>query len=477
MKDINNWLLLYNCFYNKYYIYTSIPLIFYSTPMKPLFTSILLLFWCLLACAAPGDPQAPVGIVGTVRSADNQVLAKASVLVIYVPTGKRHTTSTDAAGNFAVTELAVGGPYTVQVSQPNYQPEVVNDVFLLTGKTANGTFVLHPADKAAAPARRKAGKEKLATGADANPALLASAGQPAAAAAPTRYHLTYIQQCRIIPSGPAMASAQPMAAGPSAANRPAAAPTPARVAAPAPAAASVAAAVPVRTAAPSSAPAPAKAPALVPAAAAATPATGAVAAPASPAPGARPAFRPGSRSAKAIEAPAIGGHYDAGSGNYIYDTGAPTTLQLADGKKLSGVGVNSIETRLHHFLADPKQQIDTVDRTKGWMSFDRVYFETGKATLTKESMQQLKNIALLLQSYPRTRIKLGGYTDSVGAYQMNRQLSEARARTAWAALVELGVSPSRLEARGYGSNYPVASNTTPAGRAMNRRLSVRVISK
>ncbi|WBO85601.1 OmpA family protein [Hymenobacter yonginensis] len=436
--------------------------------MKPLFTSILLLFWCLLACAAPGDPQAPVGIVGTVRSADNQVLAKASVLVIYVPTGKRHTTSTDAAGNFAVTELAVGGPYTVQVSQPNYQPEVVNDVFLLTGKTANGTFVLHPADKAAAPARRKAGKEKLATGADANPALLASAGQPAAAAAPTRYHLTYIQQCRIIPSGPAMASAQPMAAGPSAANRPAAVPAPV---------AASAAAVPARMAAPSPALVPAKATALAPPAAATTAATGAVAAPDAPIRTTRPAFRPGSRSPKAIEAPAIGGHYDAGSGNYIYDTGAPTTLQLADGKKLSGVGINSIETRLHHFLADPKQQIDTVDRTHGWMSFDRVYFETGKATLTKESMQQLKNIALLLQSYPQTRIKLGGYTDSVGAYQMNRQLSEARARTAWAALVELGVSPSRLEARGYGSNYPVASNATPAGRAMNRRLSVRVISK
>ncbi|AII50468.1 OmpA family protein [Hymenobacter sp. APR13] len=412
-----------------------------------------------MASAAPGDPQAPVGIVGTVRSVDNQVLAKASVLVIYVPTGKRHTTITDAAGNFAVTELAVGGPYTVQVTQPNYQPEVVNDVFLLTGKTANGTFVLHPADKVVAPARRKTGKEKLATGADANPALLASAGQPAVATVPTRYHLTYIQQCRIIPSGtgPAMASAQPVASGQPVGNRP------------------VAAAGPVRMAAPSSAPAPAKATALVPPVTASTATTGAVAATASPA--ARPAFRPGSRSAKAIEAPAIGGHYDAGSGNYIYDTGAPTTLQLADGKKLSGVGINSIETKLHHFLADPKQKIDTVDRTKGWMSFDRVYFDTGKATLTKESMQQLKNIALLLQSYPQTRIKLGGYTDSVGSYQMNRQLSEARARTAWAALVELGVSPSRLEARGYGSNYPVASNTTPAGRAMNRRLSVRVINK
>lgn len=419
----------------------------------------MLLFWSLLVCAAPGNPQAPVGIVGTVRSADNQLLAKASVLVVYMPTGKRHTTTTDAAGNFSVTELAVGGPYTVQVSQPNYQPEIVNDVFLLTGKTANGTFVLHPAEKAAATTRKKAGKEKLATGADA-PALLASAGGQAVAAAPTRYHLTYIQQCRIIPSGtgPAMASAQPMAAGPPAAgNQPVAT-------APAP--------TPTRMTTPTAAPAPARA-AVTPAAAVAVPAAAAVASNRV----ARPAFRPGSRSPKTIEAPAVGGHYDAASGNYIYDTGAPTTLQLTNGRKLTGVGINSIEAKLNQFIADPKQKIDTVDRTHGWLSFDRVYFETGKATLTKESMQQLKNIALLLQSYPQTRIKLGGYTDSVGSFQMNRQLSEARARTAWAALVELGVSPARLEARGYGSNYPIASNITPAGRAMNRRLSVRVINK
>ncbi|WBA42580.1 OmpA family protein [Hymenobacter canadensis] len=424
--------------------------------------SVLLVFRSLWACAVPNDPQAPVGIVGTVRSADNQLLAKASVVVVYVPTGKRHTTTTDAAGNFAVTELAVGGPYTVQVSQPNYQPEIVNDVFLLTGKTANGTFVLHPtADKAVANTRKKSGKEKLATGADAGPALLASAGGQAVAAVPTRYHLTYIQQCRIIPSGtgPAMASAQPMAAGQPAGTRPVTAAT------------VTAAPVPARMA--SAVPTPAPTAAMAPA----TPAPANSKAAMISAPAARPAFRPGSRSPKTIEAPAIGGHYDAASGNYIYDTGTPTTLQLTNGRKLSGVGVNSIETKLHQFIADPKQQIDTVDRTKGWMSFDRVYFETGKATLTKESMQQLKNIALLLQSYPQTRIKLGGYTDSVGAYQMNRQLSEARARTAWAALVELGVSPARLEARGYGSNYPIASNTTPAGRAMNRRLSVRVINK
>ncbi len=152
-------------------------------------------------------------------------------------------------------------------------------------------------------------------------------------------------------------------------------------------------------------------------------------------------------------------------------------MRLPHGQQLRGVGSQSTESQLYQFLNDPRQQVDTVDRTRGWISLDRVFFTTGQATLTPESRHQLKNIALMLQSYPQMRLKIGGYTDSVGTYQMNRQLSEARARTAWTTLVEMGVSPNRLEARGYGPNYPVASNLTAAGRAMNRRLSLRVLVK
>lgn len=190
---------------------------------------------------------------------------------------------------------------------------------------------------------------------------------------------------------------------------------------------------------------------------------------------ARP-YQPGSRRAGTIVPPLAEGHYDVKSGYYIYHTGTPIVLALRSGQQLR-IGAQSTEWQLYRFLIDPQQRVDTVDRTRGWISFDRVFFNTGQATLTPESRQQLKNIALLLQSYPQARLKIGGYTDGVGNYQMNRQLSEARARTAWTALVEMGVSPARLEARGYGPNYPLASNETPAGRAMNRRLSLRVLTK
>ena len=83
----------------------------------------------------------------------------------------------------------------------------------------------------------------------------------------------------------------------------------------------------------------------------------------------------------------------------------------------------------------------------------------------------------LLQIQRRTRVKLGGYTNSTGTYKVNKLRSEARARTAWVSLVEMGISPARIEARGYGPRYGIAANTTKERRAKNRRLSVKVLQK
>ncbi len=197
-----------------------------------------------------------------------------------------------------------------------------------------------------------------------------------------------------------------------------------------------------------------------------------------PAPAARRYHYPPRRPATArVPDPVVPGHYDAQTGNYIYDTGATTTLRLANGGTIAGVGTNSTESNLYRFLSDSHMQVDTVDLTRGWYNFDRVYFEAGKATLTAESLRQLRNVATLLRAYPAARIKLGGYTDDTGTYKVNKALSEARARTAWASLVEMGVSPGRIDARGYGPNYSIASNATEGGRAMNRRLSVKVVQK
>jgi outer membrane protein OmpA-like peptidoglycan-associated protein len=117
-----------------------------------------------------------------------------------------------------------------------------------------------------------------------------------------------------------------------------------------------------------------------------------------------------------------------------------------------------------------------VDKTT-WFDFDRLTFDTGKATLQDSSAEQLQNIALILKAYPRVKVKVGGYTDNTGDKEANLRLSQDRATNVMRELVRRGVDSSRLEAEGYGDEHPVADNSTPEGRQMNRRISLRVTAK
>ncbi|GAB3326286.1 DUF937 domain-containing protein [Hymenobacter humi] len=169
------------------------------------------------------------------------------------------------------------------------------------------------------------------------------------------------------------------------------------------------------------------------------------------------------------------GRYDDATGNYIYDTGTTANITLPDGTVLN-VGKNSVEARMFNFLNDANQTVSD-DKTQGWMSLDRVYFNTAKSTLTAESQAQLKNIAAILKAFPNAAIKLGGYTDNQGKAAMNLALSTERANTARQAVIANGIDKGRVTAEGYGPEHPIASNDTPEGRAQNRRVDVRVTKK
>jgi len=173
---------------------------------------------------------------------------------------------------------------------------------------------------------------------------------------------------------------------------------------------------------------------------------------------------------------AVPGRYDQDLDAYIYDTGQPITLTLADGTT-QRVGANSTENRLYTFLATPAVQVDSVNRTKGWINFDRVNFEPASASLRPGSETQLRNVAHILRNFPQAVVKIGGYTDSTGVALQNLQVSEERAKAAMMTLAKMGVSADHLQAKGYGAKYFVASNSTPAGQALNRRISIRVVKK
>ncbi len=140
------------------------------------------------------------------------------------------------------------------------------------------------------------------------------------------------------------------------------------------------------------------------------------------------------------------------------------------------VASTGIEAGLVTFVEDAAKPVDKTT----WFNFDRLLFETGKATLAAGdagTVDQLKNIAGILKCFPKVKLKIGGYTDNVGNEAANMKLSDARAKNVMAELVKLGVAADRLSAEGYGVQHPVGDNTTEEGRAKNRRIAVRVTEK
>ena len=129
--------------------------------------------------------------------------------------------------------------------------------------------------------------------------------------------------------------------------------------------------------------------------------------------------------------------------------------------------VGSAEDRLSLYLASASPGETTI-------TLDRISFDTDSAVLTAESSVQLDNVATILRAYPQAHVAVVGHTDSVGNEADNVVLSRARANTVAAKLTANGVQPRRVHAEGYGSQRPIADNTTEAGRAENRRVELAV---
>ncbi len=109
---------------------------------------------------------------------------------------------------------------------------------------------------------------------------------------------------------------------------------------------------------------------------------------------------------------------------------------------------------------------------RGAVVLHGVTFETGKSALTRESYAVLDQVAASLVANPDVRIEVAGYTDIRGSRALNLRLSQARAAAVRAYLARKGVDPARMIAKGYGATGFVASNSTAAGRAQNRRVEL-----
>ena len=101
-----------------------------------------------------------------------------------------------------------------------------------------------------------------------------------------------------------------------------------------------------------------------------------------------------------------------------------------------------------------------------------VQFDTDTARLTLGSRVILDRVARSLNAWPDTRVQIDGHADSRNTDAYNIELSRARAAAVCEYLVDKGVTSSRLKEKGYGESRPIATNTTVAGRATNRRVEL-----
>ena len=125
-------------------------------------------------------------------------------------------------------------------------------------------------------------------------------------------------------------------------------------------------------------------------------------------------------------------------------------------------------------LRDSDMKVSDLGST---MVLQDVSFETGKSVLLAGGVNRLQPLINYLRLSPDTRVRIEGFTDSVGGGAYNQQLSLDRANSVRASLTGAGIDGARIETLGSGETKPVASNATVSGRQSNRRVEITLLKE
>ena len=104
-----------------------------------------------------------------------------------------------------------------------------------------------------------------------------------------------------------------------------------------------------------------------------------------------------------------------------------------------------------------------------------ITFAIDSADISSDFYQVLDSVTIVVNEYDKTLIEVMGHTDSTGSENYNQELSERRSKSVTDYFISREILPGRLQNYGYGENYPVASNDSEQGRALNRRVEIALV--
>lgn len=156
--------------------------------------------------------------------------------------------------------------------------------------------------------------------------------------------------------------------------------------------------------------------------------------------------------------------------------------ELASEKKRASDLNADLDSALAEYQKKEQVLLEKIDNKSVITVSDAMMFQSGSVQLTQNAAEMLDKVSEVLSRYPDREIRIGGHTDNVGIglefqerFKSNWELSTARATSVLHYLrSKHHLEPNRIAAVGYGEFRPVADNSTPGGRASNRRVVIEV---
>jgi outer membrane protein OmpA-like peptidoglycan-associated protein len=184
----------------------------------------------------------------------------------------------------------------------------------------------------------------------------------------------------------------------------------------------------------------------------------------------------------AVYGTGIGAAIGAGLGQVIGGDTEATLIGAAIGAGLGGAAGAGIGRYMDNQEAMLQQQFAAsesanIQRNANVLAVtfkSDVLYDVNSAALKPGAYNEINRVATVLMQYPQTVIQIAGHTDSSGSEEYNQGLSERRALGVQNALLNQGVAANRMQAVGFGETQPIADNSTPQGRQLNRRVIITI---